>query len=72
VALFVFLVLDVIIRYSQHLREVDSPWGFLEWLTCLVRRKKVTALPAEAAVPSVAVPTKTSSGEEPNPQREAA
>lgn len=37
VALFVALVLDVLVRYSQHLREADSPWGFLEWL---VPRKK--------------------------------
>jgi len=43
VALFVCLFLDCIIRYSQHLRDVESPWGFMEWITCLFRGKKSPA-----------------------------
>jgi len=49
VALFVFMVLDVIIRYSQHLRDAESPWGFLEWLKCLVPRGKIPATTRPAA-----------------------
>lgn len=40
VVLLLALLSDCVIRYSQHLREVESPWGFLEWLTCLLPRKK--------------------------------
>jgi len=41
VILLILLVLDLLIRYSQHLREADSPWGFLEWFKCLAPRKKI-------------------------------
>jgi hypothetical protein len=54
VSLFVAMVLDVIIRYSQHLRDVDSPWGFLEWLKRLAPRAKtptVVESKQEATVP---------------------
>src|SRR5262245_16798374 len=40
IALFVFLFLDVIIRYSQHLRDVEVGWGFMEWITCIFPKKK--------------------------------
>jgi hypothetical protein len=41
VALLVMLLLDVLIRYSQHLRgDEESPWGFGEWLICLVPGQK--------------------------------
>ncbi len=56
VALFVFLVLDLIIRYSQHLSDVDSPWGFLEWLTRLFPRKKIPATTQPVAEAPVAPP----------------
>jgi hypothetical protein len=72
VALFVFLVLDLIIRYSQHLREVDSPWGFLEWLTCLVRPKKAKAVVIDAAAPAGPPVVQTAPGNEPDSRREAA
>ena len=39
-ALFVLFLVDSIIRYSQHLRDVESPWGFAEWLTRLVPGNK--------------------------------
>ena len=42
--LFALLILDVIIRYSQHLGEAESPWGFAEWLTYPFRRKKASAV----------------------------
>ncbi len=42
-ALLLFLFLDCIIRYSQHLRDAESPWGFLEWLTCLIPRRTAPA-----------------------------
>ena len=54
VALFVFLVLDLIIRYSQHLSDVDSPWGFLEWLKRLLPRKKIPAVTQPVAETPVA------------------
>ena len=66
VAFFIFLVLDLLIRYSQHMREADSPWGFLEWLKCLVPRKKIapviqplteTPVNAGAAVPPPTPPS---------------
>jgi hypothetical protein len=54
VVFFIFLVLDLLIRYSQHLREVDSPWGFLEWLKCLVPRKRVVPVTQPVTETSVA------------------
>lgn len=56
VALLVCMILDVLFRYSQHLKETDSPWGFMEWIKCLVPRGK-KAKPAQA--PSAPVPLKT-------------
>ena len=53
VALFLLLLADVFIRYSQHLHGDEPFWGFLEWLTRLKRRKKPTnivKLPDPAAV----------------------
>src|SRR4030095_11837169 len=40
VIVLVVVFLDVLIRYSQHLRDVESPWGFAEWLTCLIPSRK--------------------------------
>jgi hypothetical protein len=64
VALFVFLVLDMIIRYSQHLKDVDSPWGFLEWIKCLrpqmkssVATRAVAESPAALPAPAAPVPS---------------
>src|SRR5262245_5579460 len=50
VALFVCLLLDVIIRYSQHLRDAENGWGFMEWIKCLIRREKagVQVVPSAA------------------------
>jgi hypothetical protein len=41
VVVLVVVFLDVLIRYSQHLRgDEESPWGFAEWLTCLIPSRK--------------------------------
>jgi hypothetical protein len=40
--LILCLILDVIIRYSQHLGEAESPWGFMEWITYPFKRQKNT------------------------------
>ncbi len=32
--------LDSVIRYDHYLRGTDSPWGFLEWLKCLLPRRR--------------------------------
>jgi hypothetical protein len=32
--------LDSLVRYAQLMREVESPWGFGEWLIAPFRRKK--------------------------------
>lgn len=56
VALLVCMVLDVVFRYSQHLKETDSSWGFMEWIKCLVpsakRAKAVQASSKVAPVPA--------------------
>ena len=58
VILFVLLVLDVLIRYSQHLRDDGTCWGFCEWLTCLLPRGKRqvarAGMPTSKAPPAVA------------------
>src|SRR5579872_4855079 len=39
--LFVLMLLDCVIRYGQHLKnDDDPPWGFLEWMTGIFRRKE--------------------------------
>lgn len=55
VTLFICLVIDVLVRYSQHMREVDSPWGFMEWIKCLVPKPKNPAS-SKAATPAPAKP----------------
>lgn len=46
ITLFAFLILDVLIRYSQHLKEEEPFWGFLEWL--MPRKKVRMAAPPKA------------------------
>lgn len=51
VALFVILVADLLIRYSQHLRDEEPSYGFLEW--AFPSRKKAAAAevgPTEAVI----------------------
>lgn len=47
VVLLVVLLLDCLIRYTQYLRDPESHWGFLEWLTCLRPGRKASADVAE-------------------------
>jgi hypothetical protein len=47
-ALFVLLVLDLLIRYSQHLRDDERNFGFLEWVALPFRKKTQTACTATA------------------------
>lgn len=60
IVLLVCMVLDVLFRYSQHLKETDSPWGFMEWIKCLVpsgKKVKLVQAAPEAAPAKVTVPT---------------
>ncbi len=41
-ALFLLLVADVLIRYSQHLRDDGYYPGFLEWLASPFRKRKTS------------------------------
>jgi hypothetical protein len=41
-AFFGLLLLDIILRFDQHIRHTtDYPWGFCEWITAPFRRKPV-------------------------------
>lgn len=53
IALFALLLGDVLIRYSHHLHGEEPFWGFLEWLTCLKRRKAKPANVIELPAPAV-------------------
>ena len=38
-ALFGLMVLDIIFRFDQHIKNVEYPWGFCEWVTKPFRSK---------------------------------
>ena len=58
IALLVCMVLDVLFRYSQHLKETDAPWGFMEWVKCLVPRgRKAKSAPAPAGAVAATAPS---------------
>jgi hypothetical protein len=35
------MLLDTILRYDQHLKHVENPWGFCEWMVSPFRRRLV-------------------------------
>jgi hypothetical protein len=47
-ALFVALVLDLLFRYGQHLKDDEFNLGFLEWVSFLCGRKRPGTLPDAA------------------------
>ena len=38
-ALFGLMMIDAVLRFDQHLKHVENPWGFCEWITKPFRRK---------------------------------
>jgi len=38
-ALFGLLLVDIVLRFDQHLKHVENPWGFGEWITKPFRRR---------------------------------
>jgi hypothetical protein len=37
--LFGLMLLDVVLRFDQHLKHSESPWGFCEWIAKPFRRR---------------------------------
>lgn len=38
-ALFALLLVDIVLRFDQHIKGVENPWGFCEWITKPFRKK---------------------------------
>jgi hypothetical protein len=70
IALFVVLVLDVLLRYSQHLRDDGVNYGFMEWMAVPFRRKK-SPKPAENSVKPRAPSAEPSPATQPLPASDA-
>jgi hypothetical protein len=41
VALTGLMLLDSILRFDQHMKDVEHPWGFCEWMIAPFRRKRI-------------------------------
>jgi hypothetical protein len=66
VALFIVLVLDVLLRYSQHLRDDGVNFGFMEWMAGPFRGRKLSER-AQASVGPRAQSVEQSSAPTPVP-----
>jgi hypothetical protein len=42
-ALIGLMLIDCVLRFDQHIKDVEDPWGFCEWLIAPFRRKPVDA-----------------------------
>jgi hypothetical protein len=40
-ALFGLMLVDIVLRFDQHLKGVENPWGFCEWITKPFRRRQL-------------------------------
>jgi hypothetical protein len=69
VAFFVVLVLDVLLRYSQHLRDDGLNLGFMEWIAVPFRRKQ-SSQPAEQSLTPIAYGGERSPATKPVPASE--
>ena len=38
-AVFALLLVDMVLRFDQHLKAVENPWGFCEWMAKPFRKK---------------------------------
>lgn len=41
--LFGLMLVDIVLRFDQHLKGVEHPWGFCEWITKPFRKKSAEA-----------------------------